>query len=56
MAVFHDENSNGEIDRNFAGMQKASVGASNMTGFGRPPSPNVCLPRGRRKKSLISSL
>ena len=39
IAVYHDENSNGKLDRNFVGMPKEGVGASNdATGtFGPPP-------------------
>jgi len=29
VSVFHDENSNGELDRNFIGMPREGVGASN---------------------------
>jgi uncharacterized protein (DUF2141 family) len=29
VSVFHDENSNGKIDRNFMGIPKEGVGASN---------------------------
>ena len=36
VAVFHDENSNGEIDTNFIGFPKEKVGASNMKGLGKP--------------------
>jgi uncharacterized protein (DUF2141 family) len=38
VAVFHDENSNGELDRNFIGIPKEGVGASNgATGKFGPP-------------------
>lgn len=38
VAVFHDENSNGKLDRNFMGMPKEGVGASNdATGHFGPP-------------------
>lgn len=50
VAVFHDENSNGEIDRNFAGMPKESVGASNMTGFGRPTFAKCMFTKGTTQK------
>ncbi len=36
IAVFHDENSDGEIKTNFIGMPKEPVGASNMTKMGKP--------------------
>jgi len=36
IAVFHDEDSNGEIKTNFIGFPKESVGASNMTKMGKP--------------------
>jgi len=38
VSVFHDENSNGKLDRNFIGMPKEGVGASNnATGHMGPP-------------------
>jgi uncharacterized protein (DUF2141 family) len=39
IAVYHDENSNGKLDRNFVGIPKEGVGASNdaTTTFGPPP-------------------
>jgi len=38
IAVYHDENSNGKLDRNFVGMPKEGVGASNdATGTLGPP-------------------
>ena len=36
VAVFQDEDKNGEINTNFIGMPKESVGASNMTKMGKP--------------------
>jgi uncharacterized protein (DUF2141 family) len=38
VAVFHDENGNGKLDRNFVGMPKEGVGASNDAAgnFGPP--------------------
>ena len=38
ISVFHDENSNGKLDRNFMGMPKEGVGASNDAkgSFGPP--------------------
>ena len=36
VAFYQDENNNGEMDSNFLGIPKESVGASNMTGFGKP--------------------
>ena len=52
VAVFHDENSNGEIDRNFAGMPKESVGASNMTGFGKPNFTKCMFTKGTTQKVI----
>jgi uncharacterized protein (DUF2141 family) len=38
VSVFHDENSNGKLDRNFMGMPKEGVGASNdAAGHFGPP-------------------
>ena len=38
VSVFHDENSNGKLDRNFIGMPKEGVGASNdAAGHFGPP-------------------
>jgi uncharacterized protein (DUF2141 family) len=38
IAVFHDENSNGKLDRNFMGIPREGVGASNdATGHFGPP-------------------
>ena len=39
ISVYHDENFNGKLDRNFVGMPKEGVGASNdaTTTFGPPP-------------------
>jgi uncharacterized protein (DUF2141 family) len=38
VSVFHDENSNGKLDRNFVGMPKEGVGASNdAAGHFGPP-------------------
>jgi uncharacterized protein (DUF2141 family) len=39
ISVYHDENSNGKLDRNFVGMPKEGVGASNDAAgtFGPPP-------------------
>lgn len=36
IAVFHDENGDGEIKSNFLGIPKEPVGASNMTKMGKP--------------------
>ncbi|AWX44392.1 hypothetical protein HME9304_01392 [Flagellimonas maritima] len=36
IAVFQDENKDGEIETNFIGMPKEPVGASNMTKMGKP--------------------
>ncbi len=36
ITVTHDENSNGEVDRNFIGMPKERVGVTNQFRFGRP--------------------
>ena len=36
LLVVHDENSNGEMDKNFIGMPKERVGASNQSRLGRP--------------------
>lgn len=36
IAVFHDENGDGAIERNFIGIPKERVAATNMTGMGRP--------------------
>ena len=41
IAVFHDENSDGEIERNFVGIPKESVGATYMCKMGRPNF-NIC--------------
>jgi uncharacterized protein (DUF2141 family) len=40
VSVFHDQNSNGKLDRNFMGMPKEGVGASNDAAghFGPPKS------------------
>jgi uncharacterized protein (DUF2141 family) len=41
VSVFHDENSNGKLDRNFIGMPKEGVGASNdAKGHFGPPKFN----------------
>jgi len=42
-SVFHDENENGELDRNFMGMPKEGVGASNDAAgsFGPPKFDDV---------------
>ena len=39
ISVYHDENSNGQLDRNFVGIPKEGVGASNDAAgtFGPPP-------------------
>jgi uncharacterized protein (DUF2141 family) len=39
ISVYHDENSNGKLDRNFVGIPKEGVGASNdaASTFGPPP-------------------
>lgn len=36
VAIFQDENGNGEIDRNFVGFPKEPIGASNMYKLGKP--------------------
>lgn len=36
VVIFHDENSDGEIESNFIGMPKEPVGASNLTKRGKP--------------------
>jgi uncharacterized protein (DUF2141 family) len=41
VSVFHDENSNGKLDRNFMGIPREGVGASNgAKGHFRPPKFN----------------
>ena len=52
VTVFHDENSNGEIDRNFVGIPKESVGASNMTGFGKPSFTKCMFTKGTTQKVI----
>lgn len=36
ISIFQDENENGELDSNFIGFPKEPVGATNMTGLGKP--------------------
>lgn len=36
VSVFQDTNKNGEIDTNFIGFPKEPIGASNLTGLGKP--------------------
>ncbi len=36
VSVIHDENGDGEVERNFIGMPKERVGASFQTKFGKP--------------------
>lgn len=35
-SIFHDEDGNGKIKKNFLGIPKDGVGASNWSGWGRP--------------------
>ncbi len=36
VTFYHDDNDNKELDKNFLGIPKEQVGASNMDGLGRP--------------------
>jgi len=55
LAVFHDENSDGEIERNFMGMPKEPVGASNLFKMGRPNFKKCSfkLKEGEKKLSMV---
>ncbi|MEM8969516.1 MAG: DUF2141 domain-containing protein [Bacteroidota bacterium] len=55
LAVFHDENSDGEVERNFMGMPKESVGASNMFKMGRPNFEKCSfeLKEGEKKLNMV---
>lgn len=53
IAVFHDEDSNGEIKTNFIGFPKESVGASNMTKMGKPSFNKSAIELNKESTSIL---
>lgn len=56
VAIAHDENNNGEIDSNFIGFPKESVGASNQTSMGRPTFEKSKVTLAENRKKLVLNI
>ncbi|MEN0004951.1 MAG: DUF2141 domain-containing protein [Bacteroidota bacterium] len=52
VSVMLDENNNGEMDRNWIGMPKEPVGASNMTHLGKPSFKKCAFELASARKEL----